>query len=148
MTAPRRAGDFYDLFEAGPGWVATIGDVSGKGVDAAAVSSLMRHTLRTAALDQRSLPRVLALADETLQSEDEPSRFCSAVAARLDVVEGETRLVLGNAGHPPPLIVRHEGPSTGPMAPARSSACPESSRPPSSRSYCFRAMPSCSTQTA
>jgi PAS domain S-box-containing protein len=103
-------GDFYDLFDAGPGgWVATIGDVSGKGVDAAAVSALMRHTLRTAALDQRSLPRVLALADGTLQSEDEPSRFCSAVAVRLNVTAGETRAVLANAGHPPPLVVRRDG---------------------------------------
>ena len=102
-------GDFYDLFEAAPGWVATIGDVSGKGVDAAAVSALMRHTLRIAALDQRSLPRALALADETLQSEDEPSRFCSAAAVRLDVMDGKTRLVLANAGHPPPLIVRGDG---------------------------------------
>ncbi len=103
-------GDFYDLFEAGPGgWVAAIGDVSGKGTDAAAVSALMRHTVRTAALDQPSLPRALALADGTLQAEDEPSRFCSAVLVRLKVAEGVTRLVLVNAGHPPPLVVRHDG---------------------------------------
>ena len=43
-------GDFYDLFAAGDGaWTALIGDVQGKGPDAAAVTALARHTMRAAA---------------------------------------------------------------------------------------------------
>ena len=131
-------GDFYDLFDAGPGgWVATIGDVSGKGVDAAAVSALMRHTLRTAALDQRSLPRVLALADGTLQSEDEPSRFCSAVAVRLN---RDRRRDAGGVW-PTPVTRRHSwcaatGASTGRTPQERFWAWTQRLRGPSSSSNC------------
>jgi len=102
-------GDFYDLFPAGHGaWVAVLGDVSGKGVDAAASSALMRHTLRAAASSQGRLPRALALADEILHAEDE-DRLCSAVLVRASVVHGRAQLRLVNAGHPPPLVVRRDG---------------------------------------
>ena len=43
-------GDFYDLFETGSrGWTVVMGDVCGKGPDAAAVTALARYTLRAAA---------------------------------------------------------------------------------------------------
>ena len=102
-------GDFYDLFPAGHGtWVAVLGDVSGKGIDAAASSALMRHTLRAAASGQGRLPRALALADEILEAEDE-DRLCSAVVVRARVAHGRARLTLANAGHPPPLVLRRDG---------------------------------------
>ncbi len=102
-------GDFYDLFPGGHGsWVAVLGDVSGKGIDAAASSALMRHTLRAAASGQGRLPRALALADEILHAEDE-DRLCSAVVVRASVSLGRTRLSLANAGHPPPLVLRTDG---------------------------------------
>lgn len=102
-------GDFYDLFPAGHGaWVAVLGDVSGKGIDAAASSGLMRHTLRAAASSQGRLPRALALADEILHAEDE-DRLCSAVLVRASVLHGRARLTLANAGHPPPLVIRQDG---------------------------------------
>jgi hypothetical protein len=102
-------GDFYDLFPSGHGsWVAVLGDVSGKGIDAAASSALMRHTLRAAASGQGRLPRALALADEILHAEDE-DRLCSAVLVRASVSLGRARLSLANAGHPPPLVLRTDG---------------------------------------
>ena len=102
-------GDFYDLFPAARGeWVATLGDVSGKGTGAAATSALMRHTLRAAATGPGRLPRALALADEILHAEDEGS-LCSAVLARLTSTLGRTRLTMANAGHPPPLVVKRDG---------------------------------------
>lgn len=102
-------GDFYDLFPAAGGdWVAALGDVSGKGTDAAATSALMRHTLRAAASGRGRLPRALALADEILHAEDE-GRLCSAVLARLSSTLGRVRLTMANAGHPPPLVVKRDG---------------------------------------
>ena len=39
-------GDFYDAFEVPGGWMALVGDVAGRGAEAAALTSLSRHTLR------------------------------------------------------------------------------------------------------
>lgn len=103
-------GDFYDLFPGPRGtWMATIGDVSGKGVDAAATSALMRHTLRAAAGTQGSLARCLAVADETLHAEETELRLCSALLVRLAMAGGRTRVKVANAGHPPPVVVRRDG---------------------------------------
>ena len=47
-------GDFYDVFETGRrGWTVVMGDVCGKGPDAAAVTALARYTLRAAAMRER-----------------------------------------------------------------------------------------------
>ena len=109
-------GDFYDLFPGGHGsWVAVLGDVSGKGIDAAASSALMRHTLRAAASGQGRLPRALALADEILDAEEE-DRLCSAVLVSASVAHGRARLRVANAGHPPPLVVRADGTIASPKS--------------------------------
>ena len=56
-------GDFYDLFSvADDEWIAVIGDVCGKGAEAAAVTALARYTIRTAAVRRRSPASILALA--------------------------------------------------------------------------------------
>ena len=110
-------GDFYDSSKPRPaGGLRSEMSLQGRGRGGG--ERFMRHTLRIAASTSAASPP-LALADEMLRSEDEPSRFCSAVAVRLDVMDGKTRLVLANAGHPPPLIVRGEGASTGPTRLAR-----------------------------
>ena len=60
-------GDFYDLFETGGrGWTVVIGDVCGKGPDAAAVTALARYTLRAAAMHERLPSRSLRLLNEAL----------------------------------------------------------------------------------
>ena len=141
-------GDFYDLFRSGHGaWVAVLGDVSGKGIDAAASSALMRHTLRAAASGQGRLPRALALADEILHAEDE-DRLCSAVLVRASVLHGRARLTLANAGHPPPLVVRQDGTVIAPSRPpAPSWACPPAGSPRRSGSSSTPATRWCSTPT-
>ena len=54
-------GDFYDVFETGNrGWTVVMGDVCGKGPDAAAVTALARYTLRAAAMRERLPSRSLA----------------------------------------------------------------------------------------
>ena len=60
-------GDFYDLFETGErGWTVVMGDVCGKGPDAAAVTALARYTLRAAAMRDRLPSRSLRLLNEAL----------------------------------------------------------------------------------
>ncbi|MGH8868751.1 MAG: GAF domain-containing protein, partial [Actinomycetes bacterium] len=70
-------GDFYDLFQVAPGrWGIVIGDVSGKGVRAASLTALARHTVRAAA---RSEPRpglVLGVLNDELM-ESEQDHFCT-----------------------------------------------------------------------
>ena len=103
-------GDFYDLFEAGARtWGVALGDVSGKGVDAAAVTSLARHTLRAAALSSRRPSDILAILNTALFEQTEHDRFCTAVYGVLRPRFGRIEVTVACAGHPPPYIVRSNG---------------------------------------
>jgi serine phosphatase RsbU (regulator of sigma subunit) len=104
-------GDFYDLFAAGDGaWTALIGDVQGKGPDAAAVTALARHTMRAAAAYESRPSGVLALLHRALrdQSGDE-GRFVTVCYAHLRVVRERISLELTCGGHPLPLVVHPDG---------------------------------------
>ena len=68
-------GDFYDVFSTGEGqWYLVIGDVSGKGAEAAAVTALARFTLRTAAARRRSPASILRWVDEAMVDQDAAAR--------------------------------------------------------------------------
>ncbi len=102
-------GDFYDVFQVDrASWWFVIGDVSGKGPEAAAIAGLARHTLRAVALHERS-PRLLltALHDTLLRGEGR-GEFCTVCCALLQPDDDGTgaRLSLACGGHPPPII-RH-----------------------------------------
>ncbi|MDX6665341.1 MAG: hypothetical protein QOG68_1547, partial [Solirubrobacteraceae bacterium] len=102
-------GDFYDAFQRAPDeWVVVIGDVSGKGPDAAALTALARYTIRSAALNDWAPAHVLRRLNETLLHE-EASQFITVALAYLRHVGQDTsvRLVLG--GHPLPCVVRTDG---------------------------------------
>ena len=101
-------GDFFDVFQQGPdSWGFMIGDVAGKGVEAAKLATLARHTIRTAAM-QRLTPREILLTLNQAMREQEPDgdRFVSAIYGTLDVDGLEADIVLSVAGHPRPLIRR------------------------------------------
>ena len=103
-------GDFYDIFEAGSRkWGVALGDVSGKGVDAAAVTSLARHTLRAAALSKRTPSGILSILNTALLEQTEHDRFCTGVYAELRPRFGRLMVTVACAGHPPPYIVRSDG---------------------------------------
>jgi sigma-B regulation protein RsbU (phosphoserine phosphatase) len=103
-------GDFYDMFEAGPRtWGVALGDVSGKGVDAAAVTSLARHTLRAAALSSRQPSDILTILNTALFEQTEHDRFCTAVYGVIRPRFGRLEVTVACAGHPPPYIVRSDG---------------------------------------
>ena len=103
-------GDFYDLFEAGGGaWAALIGDVQGKGPDAAAVTALARHTLRAGAVYEQRPSGVLRLLHKALREQRTDGRFCTVAHAHLRIARGRVRVELACGGHPLPLVVHRDG---------------------------------------
>ena len=105
-------GDFYDVFERGAdGWAFVIGDVSGKGAEAAAVTALARHTVRTAALQPSSPSALLETLNEALLVQRAGSEFCTVCLAGLSVSDDRSRgkLTVALGGHPPALVLRTSG---------------------------------------
>jgi sigma-B regulation protein RsbU (phosphoserine phosphatase) len=116
-------GDFYDLFPLGADrWGFMIGDVCGRGPEAARFTALARHTLRTALLLGRLPAKSLLALDQAIGSVDTQGRFCTAVCGVVQANGGggSVSVRLGVAGHPPPLLRRHDGTveeivATGPL---------------------------------
>jgi serine phosphatase RsbU (regulator of sigma subunit) len=103
-------GDFYDLFELDDGrWVAIVGDVCGKGLEAAALTGLARHTLRAVANVERP-SEALGQLNRALLRERVDGRFCTVAVAMFDPPEDEgTRVTIAIGGHPRPQLVRRTG---------------------------------------
>jgi serine phosphatase RsbU (regulator of sigma subunit) len=103
-------GDFYDLFESGGrGWTVVMGDVCGKGPDAAAVTALARYTLRAAAMRERLPSRSLGLLNEALLRQRSDRRFCTVAYAYLEPLAEGARVGFASGGHPLPLLLRADG---------------------------------------
>ena len=104
-------GDFYDVFRAGSTWVVVVGDVCGKGAEAAAATALARYTLRAAFAGGITRPADgFALLDATMLSEGHPERFLTAVLAVLrPVADGSVALSIACGGHPAPIVLRAGG---------------------------------------
>ncbi|MCK9893036.1 GAF domain-containing SpoIIE family protein phosphatase [Frankia sp. AgB32] len=106
-------GDFYDLFPHHDRlWGVALGDVCGKGLDAAKVTALARYTIRAAATWQRSPAQVLAHLNDALATQrPDDHRFLTAIYAVLHPPRGDGsvhgNLALG--GHEPPLLRRADG---------------------------------------
>jgi serine phosphatase RsbU (regulator of sigma subunit) len=104
-------GDFYDVFPL-PGhcWGVVIGDVCGKGAEAAALTALARHTVRTAAmLHARPADVLRVLNDALLENDPTGTRFCTAIFGLLDATDpAAVRLTLARGGHPPAIVVNAE----------------------------------------
>jgi serine phosphatase RsbU (regulator of sigma subunit) len=98
-------GDFYDMFETrGSAWAIVMGDVCGKGPEAASLTSLARYTVRTGAAMETLPSGVLQVTNEGIRRDRTDDRFLTAVYAHLDPATGA--LVTANAGHPPMLVLR------------------------------------------
>ncbi|MEJ2855735.1 MULTISPECIES: SpoIIE family protein phosphatase [unclassified Saccharothrix] len=105
-------GDFYDLFPVGGGrWGFFLGDVCGKGPQAAAVTSLIRYTLRAAVLHDADPVAMLTTLNTVLLEHYSPGdpRFCTAVVGILEPGDGRCAVHLASGGHPPALVLRADG---------------------------------------
>jgi phosphoserine phosphatase RsbU/P len=105
-------GDFYDLFPlTHDKWAFFIGDVSGKGAGAAAVTSLTRYTLRAAAVFDADPVAVLENLHTVLSQEfrDAVNQFATVIFGVLAPHDGEFGIELASAGHLPPLLLDAEG---------------------------------------
>jgi serine phosphatase RsbU (regulator of sigma subunit) len=104
-------GDFYDIFETGTGgWAIAMGDVCGKGADAAALTAMARYTLRATGIRAMQSPqRVLSLLNEVLLAEAPREQFLTVAYANLRVTEEGTELAVASAGHPLPLLLHADG---------------------------------------
>lgn len=99
-------GDFYDVFEAGEGtWGVALGDVCGKGPEAAALTGLVRHTIRTAAVGGRRPSSVLELVNRQI-IRNKVDRFCTVTMGRVRRSNGSVIVDVSCGGHPPPLVFR------------------------------------------
>lgn len=100
-------GDFYDVFPIADGRTAVlVGDIAGKGVEAAAAVGLARYTLRsTIALDPNPTT-VITMINESLLEEE---RMCTVAYAILEDHGDRFRLRVTLAGHPPAIVVGADG---------------------------------------
>lgn len=106
----RVGGDFYDVFSRGPNeWAVVIGDVSGKGAPAAAVTALARYTLRTAAASAPRPSVALDALNEALLERRRDQEFCSVALAFVTLRGGGLEIKLSLAGHPQAIVKRASG---------------------------------------
>ncbi len=113
-TTSEVGGDFYDVVpSATGGWLATIGDVCGKGPRAAARTSLVRDVLRVLFRDRGSLLSTIGSLNEVMLEAADPAQFCTLAAATVAraTTPGATHLdvELVLAGHPQPVLLRTDG---------------------------------------
>ncbi len=115
-------GDFYDAFHADDNWwVVAVGDVCGHGVEAAALTGLVRHTIRASAmagampsailgrLNQMLMQHSAELSDVGGTEESFTPRFCTVVVGAVKPTPEGVDIVLCLGGHPHPLVRRVDG---------------------------------------
>jgi hypothetical protein len=103
-------GDFYDVFNLSEDqWFLVIGDVCGKGAEAAAITALARYTVRAAAVRRRSPAAILRWTNEAMLRQDTAGRFATITCLHLDLGRTPARLTVSCGGHPAPLVRRADG---------------------------------------
>jgi serine phosphatase RsbU (regulator of sigma subunit) len=102
-------GDFYDLYPTEDGWAIAIGDVCGKGEDAAAVTAAARHAIRAFAHSNPDPAMILSSANGVMLAEESGGRFVTAVVGHLRWRRRRLHAVLASAGHPAAVLIRPDG---------------------------------------
>ena len=142
-------GDFYDVFSTGEHeWFAVMGDVCGKGAQAAAVTAMVRYTIRAAVMRNRSPAGILRWLNAAMLRQ-RAGRFVTIAIARLELDDDGTVLAtVSSGGHPLPRILRSTGLRRGDRRDrhaARRARRGRARRP--QRAAARRATRSCSTPT-
>ena len=103
-------GDFYDVFSIDENhWLAVIGDVVGKGAEAAAMMGLARYTIRTAALTESRPSAILGVLNRAVLAQTTDHRFCTACCVRLLRSDDGLRVTVSSGGHPLPVVLGRDG---------------------------------------
>lgn len=109
-------GDFYDVFGVGKDWILVVGDVCGKGPEAAALTALVRHAIRAAANHDSSPDAILLELNESLLASapegDQSTRFATVCCVRLRSSPQGVTADIACGGHPPPVLLRSDGTTT------------------------------------
>ena len=95
-------GDWYDVIEVEGRLVVVVGDVSGRGLDAAGVMASVRYAMRALAA-QRFAPQDILARVELVDAADRDGHFATVLCGMIDLATGEA--TFANAGHPPPLLL-------------------------------------------
>jgi sigma-B regulation protein RsbU (phosphoserine phosphatase) len=105
------SGDFYDIFPVrdGQSWGIVIGDVSGKGEEAAAITAAARHATRSIGYRDTNPVTVLQDVNEILFAAGYEDRFVTTGLAFLSHAGDEWNVRLGVSGHPGPAVLRADG---------------------------------------
>jgi PAS domain S-box-containing protein len=101
-------GDFYDAFPIDGGWMVVVGDVVGRGPEAASLTALARYTLRTAGILTGDPRIALSMLNEALRARAEIAPCTVAVVVLPDEETPEVDVMVACAGHPLPLLIRDE----------------------------------------
>ncbi len=102
-------GDFYDVFPLGGGCGIAIGDVCGKGPEAAAITGIAREVLRLLIRDGQSPPVALSRLNEALLALGDRGRLCTVVLGTVRRRDGGIAVRFSSAGHPPPVHLSASG---------------------------------------
>jgi len=102
-------GDFYDVYRIPGGWGLAIGDVAGKGQEAAALTAAARYAIRVIAHWEPDPVAVLTKANDVLLAEQSGGRFVTAKTAHMAWHGRSLHVSLGTAGHPGPAVIRSDG---------------------------------------
>jgi len=99
-------GDFYDVVPTEGGrWIVAIGDVEGKGPEAAALTGLVRHTLRAETMHRSDPSELLALLNRVVYLDD-TERFCTVALAAIEPRGDGVAVRIACGGHMPPIVTR------------------------------------------
>lgn len=108
LSAGRVGGDFTDIFQVSQHVIGVaLGDVSGKGVEAAVTTSLIRNTLRVHAVDGLPPGEIARKANQVMRRFTETDSFVTLWFGLLNTKTGQVRYVC--AGHPPALVLEADG---------------------------------------
>ncbi len=102
-------GDFYDVFGGPESCWLIVGDVCGKGAEAAALTGFLRHTTAAYAREASGPGDVLAQVNRAMLDQDFDGRFATAILAHIRARGSHAEVAVALAGHPAALITRADG---------------------------------------
>ncbi|HXM86073.1 MAG TPA: GAF domain-containing SpoIIE family protein phosphatase, partial [Solirubrobacteraceae bacterium] len=102
-------GDFYDVFADEQCCWLVVGDVCGKGAEAAALTGFLRHTTVAYARQATSPAKVLSMVNRVMLDQDFEGRFATAILVRMRLTGADVAVTVASAGHPAALLTRDDG---------------------------------------